>query len=413
MAFFYILLPIYFTMKKLQWFGILGVFILVMACSQNKAKSPLKIKLLKLKEANIYDADLVSDMVFDAEELSIDSIKQKSRIEFLKGIDLYKNKKTLYAAVRAFKNSILIFPESKTYYEMANALLDMQTKASIEESIKAYELAERIQFQPTSVLHYKLACANNLLNKFEPNKNVVNSVIGELSQAFMNGFNDTILLKNDARLKGITNTPQYHEMLVNIKARQSAGGGNALFEVFKNAFPVQNNKLVIDKENIEMESYNQSISYDFAKFIPEMQNTSFGRDVSHDYFYVAKVKETENYTALVYASVSFWGQSMQPVTTTLAVYNNQSGQIISRKSIACQCSAEKIRSSIVSNGEIVMEDFKRIWDKPITEVSFEENTVKEYVPVSKGVYAINEQGQIVAKSVSDGFVDSLSVVASK
>jgi hypothetical protein len=104
---------------------------------------------------------------------------------------------------------------------------------------------------------------------------------------------------------------------------------------------------------------------------------------------------------------------MQPVTTTLAVYNNQSGLIISRKSIACQCSAEKIRSSIVSNGEIVMEDFKRVWDKPITEVSFEENTVKEYVPVSKGVYAINEQGQIVVKSVSDGFVDSLSVVASK
>lgn len=142
-------------------------------------------------------------------------------------------------------------------------------------------------------------------------------------------------------------------------------------------------------------------------------NTSFGRDVSHDYFYVAKIKETELYTALVYSSVSFAGENMQPVNTTLAVYNNQTGDIISRKPIACQCSAERIRSSIVSNGQIEIEDFNRVWEKPITEESFEDNKVKEYQSLAKALFSIGEDDHIIAKDVPAGFNDSLNMVAVK
>lgn len=385
-------------------------------CSNSPVNRVAKVKLQKLSEDNLYDNDLVNDVIFDAEELGIDSIKNKSRELFLKAIDLYKNKKTLYAAVRAFKASLLIFPDAKTYYELGNVLLDINTKESLKEANQAYDVALSIQFQPKSNIFYKQACAHYLLSKFSTEKEsgYVNSAFYDLQDAFRFGFTDTILLAKDWRLKGITNLPKYHELMTNFKANQlTKMEGNSLFNLFKNAFPNGNNELVISKEDVEMDGYKESISYDFARFIPEMQNTRFGRDVSHDYFYVAKVKETELYTALVYNSISFWGEDMQPVNTTLAVYNNATGEIISRKPIACQCSAERVRTSAINNGEIILEDYNRVWESPITEVSFEENKIKDFVLLSKATFTIDEFGKITAQDVPKNFSDSNMVASNK
>ena len=399
-------------MQTISKFIVLTGIFFAMACNQSNHKGMVKVKLFRLTDSTIYDMDLVSDFVFDAEELNVDSLKDLSRQLFLKGIDEYKNKKSLYAAVKSFKASILIFPDAKTYYELGNALLDMKTEQSLKECVNAFDIAERIQFQPRVNLYYKKACAYNLRNTYYKYDDVY-AVFSELNAAIYNGFTDTTLLKNDWRLKGITSMPQYQELIINMKLKQVNNDQNALFALFKSAFPTQTDKLIIGKENVDMNSYKESISYDFAKFIPEMENTSFGRDVSHDYFYVAKVKETDLYTALVYSSVSFEGEAMQPVNTTLAVYNNQTGEVISRKPIACQCSAERIRSSIVSNGQVEIEDYNRIWEKPITEVSFDENKVKEYQSLAKAVFSIGDDGIIIAKEVSKGFSDSLNMVAVK
>lgn len=385
-------------------------------CGHSPKNQVAKVKLQKLTEDKLYDNELVNDVIFDAEELGIDSIKNKSRELFLKAIDLYKNKKTLYAAVRSFKASLLIFPDAKTYYELGNALLDINTKELLKEANQAYDVALSIQFQLKSNIYYKQACAYYLLSKFSTEKEsgYLNSAFYDLQDAFRYGFTDTILLAKDWRLKGITNLPKYHELMINLKANQlTKMEGNSLFNLFKNAFPNGNNELVISKEDVEMEGYKESISYDFARFIPEMQNTNFGRDVSHDYFYVAKVKETELYTALVYNSISFWGEDMQPVNTTLAVYNNATGEIISRKPIACQCSAERVRTSAINNGEIVLEDYNRVWESPITEVSFEENKIKDYVLLSKATFTIDEFGKIIAQNVPQNFSDSNMVASNK
>ncbi|HSY60820.1 MAG TPA: hypothetical protein VK796_03040, partial [Cytophaga sp.] len=72
----------------------------------------LKVKLNTLTPNDIYDYHLVEDVLFDAEELNIDSIRNKSREAFLKGVDAYKNKKDPVSAVTLFKQSILIFPDA-------------------------------------------------------------------------------------------------------------------------------------------------------------------------------------------------------------------------------------------------------------------------------------------------------------
>ena len=72
-----------------------------------------------------------------------------------------------------------------------------------------------------------------------------------------------------------------------------------------------------------MKDYKESVSFDFVKFVPEMENSSFGRDVSHDYYYVANMGGNENYSAFIYTSESFYGEEMQPVHTVLATYDKR------------------------------------------------------------------------------------------
>ena len=174
-------------------------------CGNSPKNHVAKVKLQKLTEQKLYDNDLVSDVIFDAEELGIDSIKNKSRELFLKGIDLYKNKKNLYAAVRSFKSSLLIFPDAKTYYELGNALLDIHSNESLKEADQAYGVALSIQFQPKSNIYYKQACAYYLLSKFSTEKEsgYLNSAFYNLQDAFRFGFTDTILLAKIGDLKAL------------------------------------------------------------------------------------------------------------------------------------------------------------------------------------------------------------------
>ena len=187
---------------------------------------------------------------------------------------------------------------------------------------------------------------------------------------------------------------------------------NALFELFKNAFPVSETAtLEIDKEHVDLDRYDQSISYDFAAFIPEMENTEFGREVLHDYFYVAKVAETTVYSALVYRSMSFYGENMQPVHTTLVTFDKQ-GEIIAKKLIFCECSAEKIKDAKIENNIITIHDYKRKWEQPIDKVDFEDNKLIANELKASIKYKIKDTGKIVDEDVPSDYKDS-TVASSK
>ena len=398
------------------------IFLLFFSCSGPKVDYVAKVKLLNLTEGSIYDKELVYDVIFDAEEYDIDSLKKKSRALFLQGIDQYKNKGNTIKAIDLFKQSILTFPDAKTYYELGNALLDNRSLSDgllvnkmdlVLESLDAYDVADHLNFQPKYNIYYKEACANNMLYYDAQTKEdkYLDRTFSSLRQAFSNGFYDTLFLKKDVRINSVVNTSEYHNILLNAQIEKERSSGNTSFELFKNAFPTsQSNGLEIDKSKVDMSSYDQSISYDFADFIPEMENSDFGRDVSHDYFYVAKVAETPVYTALVYRSMSFYGESMQPVYATLVTFDTQ-GAIISKKLIACECSAEKIKEAKIENNNIIIHDYKRQWEQPIDKVAFENNKVIAYELKASVKYKIEDTGKIVDEDVPTGYKDS--TVASK
>lgn len=399
------------------------MFLSLFSCSGPDINYVAKVKTLHLTEGSLYDKELVYDVIFDSEEYDVDSLKNKSRVLFLSGIDEYKNKKNTRKAIDLFKQSILVFPDAKTYYELGNALLDSKSLPTdgmdingldlVLESLEAYEVAEHLNFEPLFNIYYKKACANNMLytGTIKHEEHYLNRSLSCLRGAFRNGFSDTLMIKNDTRLRGITSTEEYGEMLFNAQVQKEKGSPNALFELFKNAFPhSETASLEIDKNKVDMNAYDKSISYDFAPFIPEMENVDFGREVSHDYFYVAKVVETPVYTALVYRSMSFFGENMQPVHATLVTFDPQ-GEIISKKLIACECSAEKVKEAKIENNIITIHDYKRQWEQPIDKVDFEDNKIKSYELIATIKYKIEDSGKIVDEDVPANYKDS--TVASK
>lgn len=384
--------------------------LLLSSCSKSSKEYILKVRLNKLTMNDIYDYDLVKDVIFDAEEANMDSIKAKSREAFLKGVDELKNKNNASGAVLLFKSSIVKFPEAKTYYELGNALMeDKKNKESLEEAIKAYRVARKLDIKPLYLVYYKTACAENMLGALDPDDDNTYSVISALRDAFHAGFQDTLALLKDERINSIVNTFPYKALMVELKSANLNENTNGLFELYKQAYPVQLTGYEVTVNDVADSDNKESISYDFAAFVPEMQNTEFGRDVSNDFFYDAVVQSTPAYTALVYTSVSFWGDNesgLMPSYTSLVTYDPK-GVIIDRKLIACQCSAEKIKTASIKDNKVYVEDYKRIWKQPIDKTPVDENEIDKYESQAKLTYVIQEDGTITAAEVPANYIDTV------
>ena len=387
-----------------------GIALGIVCCKQMKSYK-MKINLTRLTSDNIYDKKLVSDVIFDAQELHIDSLKNKSSKLFLQGLDLYKNKKNPDSAVALFKQSLLVFPEDITYYELGDALMDAKNgdqKSKLHEALQAYEVAENLHFQPAAQIYYDMACADNMLGSDTAKTDVAlswhfNQATFNLRRAFMSGFNDTAMLEKDERLKGIMKTDAYKNMLAELKAQKHSDKPESFFELYKKSYPVISQPFMVSLDKVEMPNNKDAISFDYARFIPEMENTEFGRDVSHDYYYVGRFEDTPLYSAVIYTSTEFYGV-MEPVYTKLVTYTPE-GNIIDSRVIACSCSPEKAKTVRIENNIIYTEDFKRTWKRPITSEDNEDygegqnNADSNYVvkseSISKEVFKLTEIGKIV------------------
>jgi len=386
-------------MKKL--FFLISIMFLI-GCSQTSVNYVARVKPMHLYETDIYKADKVEDVLFDAEEQNTDSLRNLSRKFFLEGIDLFRNQNDPGSAIRLFKKSILALPDAKTYYELGNAILESgRFQDDFKESEKAFEIAERLHFQPLYQVQYKLACA---MNRAAPEYTY--GVHYKLLEAFRQGFSDTNLIKKEKHLNSFVKSREYNNFKIALLLNKMNDKQEDIFNIYTRAFAALASDFEIKPEMVDMKDYKQSISYDFVKFIPEMQNSSFGRDVSHDFMYVGRVKETPLYTALIYASVGYYGEYMQPVYTKLVTYD-LNGSIISSIILAGQFSAERIKSGRIDNNKIVIEDHKRIWEQAIDKVSFEENRVIKYELIAKAVYSFDENGNIREESVPENFNDTL------
>lgn len=391
-------------MKQVIMF-ILAIGILF-ACGKKDKKPRLRIKKLKLTEASLYDERLVQDVLFEAEGNNIDSLKKAGKKYFLEGIDYYRNQHMPGMAVKRFKRALLVVPDPKVYYELGNALADLN---NAKEALDAYEMAITTGFEPQANVYTRMAALQ--YQQYKRLKGTSDNIglwrtLQSLEKLIMaTGGLDTAKLYKDPQWAGIQDEHEYQEMLIGIEAKKLNASDGSLFGLFKHSFTNDASALEIAPEKVDMKDYQRSISYDFEPYVPEMQNASFGRDVNHDFYYVGKVKETSSYTALLYSSVTFTYEAMQPVYTRLVVYNNL-GNVVSSKMIGCQCTPEKIKSFSINGDRITVEDYKRVWEKPYKDEGFEHNSIKEHQLLGKAVFRINEQGEIVDEDVPANYTDT-------
>src|SRR5690606_38323207 len=122
------------------------------------------------------------------------------------------------------------------------------------------------------------------------------------------GFSDTLTIREEAAFDPWRNEGHFQVLLSSFTG-QDQSGMDPLFRVFIQSFNPVRDAYALDTGHTNLR-LKHSISYDFKTFIPEMQNTYFSRDVSHEYYYVAKVADEANYIAVIYSSLSYWEEEM-------------------------------------------------------------------------------------------------------
>lgn len=369
---------------------LLNFSILIFCCYCNKTENTFhepgnKWTPEPIKQEDIYRKMVIDDYLFNLEEsIAKDSIIKESKKLFLKGIDAFKNKKDLKMAIELTKKALSLYPEAKAYYELGNALM---LTNNYSEAKSAFEEAVEFDFNPKAPLYYQIAFCylkENNSSDYQIKQNLELAIKhGLLNQP---DFNSTSLEIFKGR--------SWYSKLISVP-EDTISKEQLFFQSFVEGFDLApETGYELRPEDVNMTNQTkQFISYDYAPFIKEMENMSFGRDVSHEFFYLSQVHHTDNYIALVYGSEEISYDGMANIAYYMVTFNKE-GQELDKQLIGCNCSAEKVKSFSIKSNRVEVTQYHREWEKDLKEVSISDNKVKNYIEGQVQQYFINDQGNI-------------------
>jgi len=165
-----------------------------------------------------------------------------------------------------------------------------------------------------------------------------------------------------------------------------------LWHTFTTEFPQVQLPLTINTVWIQEHKLENSISYDYEKFIPEMRNAKFSREVENDYYYYALVKKDPAYTALLYVGKNnFLSDANQnsPVFFFLVTYDSD-GKIIDKMPVAGQknFTATLKVFTMQPNYAFLVKDYKNIFKYDPETVGYDSNYVVKSEPLGIASYRI-------------------------
>ncbi len=380
-------------MKNGKCLYLLALLLFLSACKQ-QVNYVLKVQMRELHAEHLYNREEVEAVMFDKAEMNSDSLLTESQQLFLKGAEALRNKKQAREAVGYFKKSILTFPQSKTYYELGNALFNLGDD-NLAEARKAYEIADDLGYEPASHTQIQLArIAARQEIAFNGN-GYSYSVLRRLELAFSRGFRDTAALSAYPELKDTRNHQKYG-LLVLQYLKPEADEKNTLdpmLALFVKGFGPEREKYEIDSNALMLDANEEAISYDFKTFIPEMENMVFSRDVSHQYYYVARLANQGDLVVVLYGAISFW-EEMSPTSFYVSVFE-PGGKRLSSMEVACNCNIRRLRSLKVDGNRLYIDEYARNWAHDPDKTPLSENVVLSYELSGSESYRIEENGAIV------------------
>jgi hypothetical protein len=332
--------------------------IIFFSCSNSEPKKPVTISYLN-KEA-VFNKDSVSKFLAAVSEVQMDS----SKAIFLKAIDLVENQKKPVAAIDAFVQSLSIYPTANTYYELGNAFLETKdwTKA-----LKAFEMAETMEFKPIgSAMFGQASCYAEM--------DSTDKMYNYLRTAVQMGFVDRNKILNNPHLAKYKN----EGYMLTVYNEAMSGNGEPdeiLWQGYTQDFKQASFPYTVDSGSLRNMGEPQIISYDYEKFVPEMRDNKFSRDVGSEYFYVSKMMQTELCSVVLYGCRSYEYEGA-PVYYILASFDNK-GKLIDKMVVGgAKTFDENFKEfTAQSNNKFEIQEYKNTYEKNTDENGYENNKV--------------------------------------
>lgn len=340
---------------------------------------------IALTDRNLYSEDTVL-MVARA-----NSGKNKEADKlFLQAIDVYRNKKKPSQAVDLFKKSILAQPQAKAYYELGNALGDM---GELEEGLKSYDIADVLDYKPLNKLLFNKACYYAKLKDFDKAKTYLISAIEF-------GYGNMKNLQKDPDLENLRKENEYEFKDIIMTAMAGATDPDKLqWAVFSHEFTQVKFPLMLDMKYASNMTEDRIISYDNERYVPEMRDYAFSREVGAEYYRVGLVKSNDSNRTLIYGVVDEMGGNKLPVYY-IASFNNK-GALIDKLQIGGQKILKdpfKV-ATINANYDIEVASFQLTYEKDPDQEGYDDNKIREQKPLGKDTYAIKDDGHFVKKDI--------------
>jgi len=348
------------------------------ACHQTTTHTAVNNSAIHLQLSSLYNRDTVKLVLKES------AVKHKEADKiFLQAIDTYRNKKNPAGSITLFKSSILLQPQAKAYYELGNALMDIKEPL---EATNAYTIAEQLDYTPLHKVLYNQACAYALLGYREKARYYLVSAIEF-------GYSNLKNIFNDPDLKNIRDHEEWDFRHTVISAFGGATDPEKLqWNLFCREFEVLDLPIVLDKE-YAVTLRDHYISYDFERYIPEMRDEKFSREVGNEFYHVGLVKSTDSVRTIIYASREELGDSEADPLYYICSYTSN-GKLIQKMLIGGR---EKLDEpyripTIKANGDVQVAWFKMQYEKDPYQAGFENNKIVEMKELNKEYYVLEADG---------------------
>lgn len=325
-----------------------------------------------------------SDSIYKAFDRATNDQKTKSRQLFLKGLDFYVNQHNAAESAKLFRESILYFPDYATYTYLGNAYVDMGDSLRADSALEDHEMPDADRLYASA----RLAAL----------KKDTSMAISLLTEAFGNGFIGKKKLEED-KIFDFLRASRGFTALVVTYLKDDDKLREILFKSFLASAPELTLPYSFTEDSIALAQTGniapQYIDYDFAGFIPGMEDGRFSRDVSNSYYMVGKVKLDNGMYAVMHRVIMMIVDTLAPVEVKLLVYDS-TGAVVDERSFAKYTLPETlITGSIDENRVITIRESKMKWKSNPLENGYAGNEYNGADLVSETRYKAGPDGKLV------------------
>jgi hypothetical protein len=318
--------------------------------------------------------------------------KAESRKYFMTGLDLLANKGEASSSVEYFREAICFYPDEKNYQHLFSAYLK-------SGNLVLADSTNRIMYQ---WLDESESALNNALMAAVIRD--TSDCMENLEYVIMNGFAFKERITEEKLFDFIKDSPAFQALMISGFGDDEKMRKN-LFVAFLKDIPNISIPFEMPVDSTRSFNFDSYINYDYASFIPGMEDTRFARDVTNEYMFVGKFKCEGGY-AVIYKSYEMIADTLNPVMVNLITYDSL-GKVAGQQLIGCYC------SPLESKGFKIYEDlsfdvrtYKSNWRTDPLENGYAGNEVMSREQTEYKTFKITREREVKETEIKAEVVSS-------